>query len=484
MCFVGGPSSYSGHTGVLGGTCDYVVSSQLKNPCVNIYQWGKAQPAKQFHIQEVTTTTACDGYGTYLIGGTMKGNCYCWEIATGKLVTVWTAHHSRITKMTLTACGGYLITGSEDGRVSVWDMLSVVDASTSLYSNATSLGSSSGSKRHIEPFRTWCPHTLPVTDFTCIPVAQSYSSSVFRIASVSLDQSVVLYDVFAGTVVLKTGLGVALESVCMNHTEDYLFVGGANGSIYALNMSILALGLLQATNANIIPVSGGEASSSSETAEESTGSKGVSYVLSGHSKAVTCLKFSLATSCGSGNTSSMLVSGALDGTVCVWDIWNRKCVRVIKPFIVTSVGGSETVERPITNVHCCLLPEYVRQSNAGSSGSSGGVIGGTANIKPFLTPFQPLKKYFASQMNQGPVGGGSENSEANLLQLDPYSLPPQLLGERVDFELIDDSTAASLALHAATQDCGDSSATVTSSQSGTRKRSSAGLSADSIQMFE
>ena len=90
----------------------------------------------------------------YLVGGTAKGNCYCWEIASGKLIEVWSAHHSNITKIKF-AGSNYIVTTSTDGHACVWDMCSIVDASSNLYTYSnlsTSNISNVGAKRHITPF--------------------------------------------------------------------------------------------------------------------------------------------------------------------------------------------------------------------------------------------------------------------------------------------------------------------------------------------
>lgn len=176
---ISGLSSYSG----LGGSGDYIVATQTKKPQINIWQWGKPNVHMQCHVQEITTTITSDINGFYICGGTKGGRIFLWEVSSGNLILSWQAHFKAVTVMSFTPCGNFLISGSEDGMVRVWDIIGMV--------NPNHFGDQSHSKNPT-PFRSVClslcclavsvlsdcllliPHTLiPSTDRGVLTIFQS-----------------------------------------------------------------------------------------------------------------------------------------------------------------------------------------------------------------------------------------------------------------------------------------------------------------------
>lgn len=95
----------------------------------------------QCHVQEILASTCVDAFGCYLIGGAQSGWCYCWELSTGTLLHSWRAHFKAVTRIKMTSCGTMIVTVSDDGIASLWDLASIVDETNV------------SGKRHIQPFR-------------------------------------------------------------------------------------------------------------------------------------------------------------------------------------------------------------------------------------------------------------------------------------------------------------------------------------------
>ena len=186
--------------------------------------------------------------------------------------------------------------------------------------------------------------------------------SSFKVVSCSSDRTVVMYHVHAGKLILRLSLSTTLESIAMNPMEDMLFVGGSNGSIFVIDMTITSFGI-SAANATVgFPLStsnglsglntdrfnrsnksidssskltntvelssfSGKLTSNGSTTHSSL-PKGVN-IMTGHTRSVTSL------ACSRDNIR--LVSVAEDGSLRVWDMWTKQCLREIKPLNKTAL---------------------------------------------------------------------------------------------------------------------------------------------------
>ena len=343
LCVVSGSSSYSGQ----GSAGDYIVASQSKKPMLNVYQWGKPQPHQQCHIQEITTSLACDSTGTYILGGTKKGWIYCWEVGTGALLTSWQAHFKSVTKILFTPCGHLAVSCSEDGMARAWDVATLVQ-----------LDSSAGKKKTTHPpFRSWSPHTLAVKDMALCGTA----TTALRALTCSIDRTLVVFDVHANRQCFRLAMDQPMESLACNRTEDLVFLGATNGQILIVDLSVAAAGMT-AAHAQVVvshdtqtrPLAGASGSVYATRRDKPHA------VLDGHTRSVTALACSV--------DNCTLVSGSEDGSVRVWDMWTRQCLRESKP--LHKAG--------ITSLLLLRRPEIL---------SAGGVH------KPLLVSIEHLKKY-------------------------------------------------------------------------------------------
>lgn len=152
-----------------------------------------------------------------------------------------------------------------------------------------------------------------------MPIKDSYvldSLTTLRVLTCSLDRTVVLYDVLQSQLCLRVSLPHALESLTCNATQDLVCAGSSNGSVYIIDLTSTA-----------IAVTAAHAHVSHHTAHSTaTGTEGLprgTSVLEGHTKAVTSLTFS--------RDNSSLVSASADGTVRVWNVWTRQCLKEFTP---------------------------------------------------------------------------------------------------------------------------------------------------------
>ncbi len=181
------------------------------------------------------------------------------------------------------------------------------------------------------------------------------SVGLLRVATCSMDRTVVIYDILASKQVLRISLPLSLESITCNPGEDVLCIGSTNGTIFVIDLTVTAIGI-SASQSQIGYL--GENASSGKSATQPVASKfatgsttsavqnlvasrvdnnslstsglprGTS-VLEGHTKTVSSLSFSM--------DNSTLISASEDGTLRMWDVWTRQCIRECKPLSKFSI---------------------------------------------------------------------------------------------------------------------------------------------------
>ncbi|CAH2292973.1 WD repeat-containing 18 [Pelobates cultripes] len=186
-------------------------------------------------------------------------------------------HYQDVTCLTFTDDSSHFLSGAKDSLVMVWNIYSVLQVEAS---------------RVPEPRHMWSHHSLPITDLQCgIGGPQS------RAVTSSLDQTVKLWDISSGDILLSVLFDVRIMSVALDPAEYHIFCGGSDGSIFQVDLLAWTVH------------------------RERTFNQEQEKVFKGHRNQVTCLSVSL--------DGSMLVSGSHDETVCVWDIQSKQCLRTV-----------------------------------------------------------------------------------------------------------------------------------------------------------
>lgn len=193
--------------------------------------------------------------------------------------------------------------------------------------------------------RSWNPHTLAIKDIVC---SGSYAS--IRVLSCSLDRCIVLYDMHCDRQLFRIAFSEGLESIALNGTRDFAFVGSSSGPIFTVDLSVASINTSAANALVTTSLSGGVTGTrhslvqtSGNTAGGGGGLPAGVKKLDGHSKAV------LSLSCSADNCT--LVSGSEDGSVRFWDIWTQQCIREMKPL------NKAAITNALVQSHYCKIPD-------------------------------------------------------------------------------------------------------------------------------
>lgn len=263
----------------------FVAASQIQKTsaggALTYWEWNKPQPEiKSFPVEPIGPV-ACNSDGTYFVGGGSSGRIYLWEVASGRLLRVWSAHYKAVTCLIFFDDESILISGAEDGFIKAWPLLLALDEEAD-----------GQAESHFQPLHSFSAHTLPVTD-----IVSGYGGCSAIIVSSSLDFTCKIWNLALGVILRTIKFPAAVNAAVVDPGEYALYAGCADGRIYiaALNVGITT---------------------------DSICGDGIIGTLIDHSRAVTALAFSM--------DGVLLVSGSEDCTVRVWDTVSCQVLRIFK----------------------------------------------------------------------------------------------------------------------------------------------------------
>ncbi|KAK9066416.1 hypothetical protein SSX86_013738 [Deinandra increscens subsp. villosa] len=314
---------------VHGITClrnQYLVASQIHRPGSVaggvIFTWPFSKPRaslRSYSVEAIEPVSSTKD-GIYLAGGAASGNVYLWEVINGKLLKTWHAHNSPLTCLAFSVDSSLLISGSEDGNIAVWPMISLLDETDS--------GSFHTPLRVLTAHKSFITGLLP-------------SSNVFNsvFVSSSLDGTCKVWDLVNGALLQTWSFPQPITAVVLDPAERFLFSGSADGRIFANPFDV---GLMK---------------------ESTVDSEEIKVELTGHKESITALIFS----------RSGLISASEDCTACLWDIVNGVIIRRFhhhKGFITNmivipkcSLVPSNIHQRKSTHLPVSLLQKYSQQND-------------------------------------------------------------------------------------------------------------------------
>lgn len=354
--------------------------------------------------------------GNYIIGAAKSGKCYCWStFQDGELLKCWAAHYRPIQDMVFSDCGSFLVTGGADGIINTWSMMDIVEDNSSKVIHA---------KNHlasISPIKTWSEHQLPITSLHALPSSRAISTSI--------DRNVVIIELFSGRTLAKISMPSAINVVTADSCGRRLYLGSSEGTIYCIDIDAYTIAtttenakvVMNAHDGDRIDSRGPSVSGSllEETILGMKNSSDNSYTteLQGHEGALTCLKL-----LEDGDTE-LLISGGQDGSVRVWDIKSRCCVKTLYPWSASG-SGNENQTYPCSSIS--LIDRSSLDSRTGSNVFSSDVSHSKHKnrLLEFVKPLQRFEKSQAgSTSNDGYVtdivrsnGTSSESSYHTVLK--------------------------------------------------------------------
>ncbi|XP_030639939.1 WD repeat-containing protein 18 [Chanos chanos] len=258
---------------------EYILGAQLGKNFINVWEiQRKDQLQQKLVCPGVVTCLTASPDGLYVLAGIGEA-IYLWEVPTGNLLSILSRHFQDVSCIRFTDDSSHFVSGGKDNLALIWNLASVVQLDSSRVS---------------EPRHVLSRHSLPITDIHC-----GLMGPQARVATASLDQTVKVWEISSGEMLLSVLFDVGIMSVTLDPCEYWLFCGGSDGKIFQVSLC----------NTNQCR--------DKTFQSDSEGNQ----VLKGHMNMVTCLSVSM--------DGMLLLSGSHDETARLWDVQSKQCVRCI-----------------------------------------------------------------------------------------------------------------------------------------------------------
>ncbi|KAL9644190.1 hypothetical protein ABK040_005652 [Willaertia magna] len=397
----------------------YFIASQQDKNRLFIYDIRKEQPLFECPTPEKITTLA--NYGSYCFGGGEKGTIYIWHIFTGKLMKLIHGHMKQITCMTVNQ--NFLVTGSLDTLVHVWNLSDLLDIRTEYNS------------QDITPIYSLSSHALAITS---IQLTNS------KLISTSLDRTCKIWDLSTGIEICSIIYPSSVHCAILNTNEHDLFVGCANGLVYQISLypyqpqyldeqnnyfeennslMVSELGSTTMGTRTLTIESEGLSSMNNNTMNNNDSyNKYKCYTFRAHNNVVNVLSIS--------SDGLLLVSGSKDGKLISWDIQSRQPITTFKKHATNS--DTEITNGIVNTIHYTKFSTFHNNENIKLVGSSNNNSSekGSSNRNVMSLTIKPFKKF----ISMGPTSEASSGNN-NLLEVNINNDNWNMLYLHSDFDI-------------------------------------------------
>ncbi|KAG8942725.1 Pre-rRNA-processing protein ipi3 [Tulasnella sp. 424] len=323
-----------------------IVASQPDKAILNVYTFQKEQLYLKIVLPEKLTCITTDTEGRYCAGGTANGKIYLWEVASGILFNAFDAHYRKITVLRFTLDGAALVSGSEDSRVTVWTLSSLLD--NDLQHEIPT------------PYCTLADHTLPISDIKCDTI-----HALIR-ANMPIDFSLLfepqLWEISSTTLLATFIFPQPITILAFDLAERAFFAASQDGSIHQVNLFRQRKNRMGHETGSLEAVGGMDEGGAMRIDDEDVPTR-KRLISAGQEATSLAISF----------TGSTLLVGTATGVVQVYDIPSHQLIRSInvqQGFAVThvcsflkpldlvgqmTIGGPSTTDnipvRPISSFH-------------------------------------------------------------------------------------------------------------------------------------
>ncbi|KAK4053650.1 Pre-rRNA-processing protein ipi3 [Microbotryomycetes sp. JL221] len=176
---------------------------------INVWTFVKEAVAqKKIPPVRLSTITISPG-SAYFAGGTHDGRIFLWEFSSGTLLLTIDAHYRAISVLEFTQDDAALVSGSEDGGVSVWSVGKLLNANP---------------MNPPTPFATLTDHTLPITSLA----VGAGAFPACRILSASMDSTCKLWDISNSAPALLSTFSFSnpVTHIVWDSLERFFFAAG------------------------------------------------------------------------------------------------------------------------------------------------------------------------------------------------------------------------------------------------------------------
>ncbi|KAK4255950.1 hypothetical protein QN277_008875 [Acacia crassicarpa] len=305
------------------------VSPDTAAVSIHLYNWHISSVLHRFPAPEFVAPLAATADGVFIFAGGQSGSIHCFSVPLGDVVKSFPVHTKPISCLQLNNDGSLVISGSDDGSITVIPTFQIVESSDSDSSKDLIL-------HHLKK-----AHSDSVT---ALSTGIGLCNNSMLVSS-SLDSTCKFWNLLEGTLLRTVTFPCSINGVAISSSDSsqyLLFAAGSDGSVY--KASIMEA-VRKTQNEEVV------------VKKWNKKNHGVS------TEAVVVV-----------NEGKNLVSASEDGSVWMWEIEREEVVMVIKDNDDSSNNGGLIMEGS-SSISDMIVVSGIADEHRGDRGKSGGGSG-------------------------------------------------------------------------------------------------------------
>lgn len=191
-----------------GGMSGLAAAIEAEKAVLTVYSWQRDQPVARIVLPQKMLCVALAPRGEFVATGTDDGRLYVWDVASGALLASFEAHYRAIRVLRFAPDGAALASGADDGRVCVWSVPSLLRRTDLAGGQAPTA------------YATLADHTLPIADLHWGHGPFPHAAALW---TASHDASVKLWDVATRRLLSTFALPAGVSRIAVDPLERFFF---------------------------------------------------------------------------------------------------------------------------------------------------------------------------------------------------------------------------------------------------------------------
>ncbi|KAM0943080.1 putative transcription factor WD40-like family [Dioscorea sansibarensis] len=186
---------------------------------IHLFNWWSSSVFQSVPLPEPVAPLVATPNGSFLFAGGLSGRIYILSLPSCDLIRSCQAHQRTVSCLNINSDGSLVISGSDDGTIAVFPIISLIDISSTESSDDDS----------VQTLYRFIAHSMSITG---IASGTGGCNSIF--ISCSLDCMIKFWSLANGACLRTVHLQCPLWSVILDSTDGEAYAGGSVGRVYAV----------------------------------------------------------------------------------------------------------------------------------------------------------------------------------------------------------------------------------------------------------
>ncbi|KAH7674344.1 pre-rRNA-processing protein IPI3 protein [Dioscorea alata] len=187
---------------------------------IHLFNWWSSSVLQSVPVPEPVAPLVATPNGSFLFAGGLSGHIYILSLPSCDLLRSFPAHQRTVSCLTINSDGSLVISGSDDGTIAVFQIISLLDISST----------ESSDDNTVQTLYKFIAHSMSITGIA----SGSTGGCNSIIISCSLDCMIKFWSLANGACLRTVHLQCALWSVILDLTDAEAYAGGSDGRVYGV----------------------------------------------------------------------------------------------------------------------------------------------------------------------------------------------------------------------------------------------------------